>query len=135
MIRTYSNLRKLNTLLDRYSYLKLSGSVGIETFGMDRYLNQKFYKSAEWKRVRDFVIIRDEGCDLGLPNFPIFEKIIIHHMNPIILKDITLRNRDILNPEFLISTSNRTHQAIHYGDESLLPIIPIQRKPQDTKLW
>jgi len=135
MIRTYSKLIKLETITDRYNYLRLSRSVGLKTFGSDRYLNQSFYKSREWKRIRDIVIIRDEGCDLGLLDFPIGYKILIHHMNPMLLDDVKSRNPDNLNPEFLISTSERTHQAIHYGDERLLPSIPILRMPNDTRLW
>ena len=135
IVRTYSELSKLLSLLERYNYLKLSRSVGVETFGTDRYLNQKFYKSREWKRIRDIVIIRDSGCDLGISDFPISGKILIHHMNPIRIPDIKLRNPDNLNPEFLICVSDRTHQAIHYGDKDLLPSIPILRIPNDTKLW
>lgn len=133
--RRYSDLKKLVTLEDRYSYLRLGGQVGKETFGWDRHINQIFYHSSEWKRVRDFVIIRDAGCDLGISGYEIQDKILIHHMNPILVKDIKDRNPDILNPEFLICTSYRTHQAIHYGDKNLLPRIPEQRKPGDTKLW
>lgn len=135
MIRCYSELIIRLTIEDRYDYLKLSGLVGKETFGLDRYLNQKFYKSTEWKRIRELVIIRDEGFDLGILDFPIQGKILIHHMNPIKIRDIRLKNLDILNPEFLISVSERTHQAIHYGNKSLLPYIPKQRKPGDTRLW
>lgn len=135
MIRTYSQLTKRTTLLDRYKYLRLLQGVGDKTFGADRYLNQRFYKSAEWKRIRDIVIIRDEGCDLGILDYPIGGKILIHHMNPMQLTNVTLRDEDILNPEFLISTSERTHQAIHYGDDTLLPSILILRVPNDTILW
>ncbi len=135
MIRTYSKLVEFTDLVSRYKYLKLSNSIGEKTFGSDRFLNQRFYKSAEWKRTRDIVIIRDEGCDLGILDYPIRGRILIHHMNPMVLIDVKLRNFDILNPEFLISTSEQTHQAIHYGDESLLPSLPILRLPNDTKLW
>jgi hypothetical protein len=135
MIKTYSELKKRTSLLDRYLYLRFSSLVGEETFGSDRFLNQRFYKSFEWKQIRDCVIIRDEGCDLGLLDYPISGKIIIHHMNPMLIEDIKFRNPDNLNPEFLISTSDRTHQAIHFGDESLLPIVPILRLPNDTTLW
>lgn len=135
MIRKYSDLKSLSTLESRYDYLKLNGVVGKETFGFDRYLNQRFYKSIEWKRIRDLVILRDNGCDLGIQGFEIHRAILIHHMNPVLVEDIKLRNPDILNPEFLICTSEQTHQAIHYGDKSLLPYIPIPRKPGDTKLW
>ena len=135
MIRTYSILVKCFDLISRYEYLKLSRSVGLKTFGSDRYLNQSFYKSREWKRIRDIVIIRDEGCDLGLLDFPIGGKILIHHMNPMLLDNIKSRDPDNLNPEFLISTSERTHQAIHYGDKTLLPESHHSRFFRDTTLW
>jgi len=135
MIRTYSNLILLPSLEERYFYLKLRKGVGERTFGSDRFLNQNFYKSDGWKRIRELVIIRDNGCDLGISDYPISGKILIHHMNPISLYDIKIRNEDILNLEFLISTSERTHQAIHYGDVTLLPQNPIVRKPMDTMLW
>lgn len=135
MIRRYSELESLKTLEERYVYLRLSGSVGKTTFGWDRYFNQRFYHSTEWKSIRDKVIIRDCGCDLGIPGFEINDKILIHHMNPIWIEDLNRKNPDILNPEFLICTSPMTHQAIHYGDKSLLPQVPIIRHPGDTKLW
>ncbi len=135
MIRRYSELKHLETLEDRYDYLKLNGIVGKQSWGWDRYFNQRFYRSIEWKRIRDKVILRDNGCDLGIPGFEIHEKILIHHMNPIWIDDLKRHNIDILNPEFLICTSERTHQAIHYGDKSLLPQVPIIRLPGDTKLW
>lgn len=128
-------MRRLKTFRDRYDYLKLSGGVGIETFGADRYLNQDFYRSKEWRRVRDEVIIRDNGCDLGMPGYEIYDRIYIHHMNPITAEDILDRNEDILNPEFLICVSFDTHNAIHFSDESLLPKLPVERRPGDTKLW
>lgn len=134
-IRRYSELVKLNTIEERYEYLKLSGTVGKQTWGWDRYFNQRFYFSKEWKRVRDLVIIRDGGCDLGIPGFEIHSKILIHHMNPIWIEDLRSGNPEILDPEFLITTCDRTHQAIHYGDISLLPQVPIERRPGDTKLW
>lgn len=134
-IRTYSELSKFHSIESRYNYLRLSSSIGVQTFGWDRYLNQLFYRSPEWKRIRDLVIIRDEGCDLGIKGFEIHDKILIHHMNPISKEDILGRNPDSVNLEFLISTSSRTHQAIHYGDISLLPQVPIQRRLGDTKLW
>lgn len=134
-IRQYSVLCRFDTLEDRYEYLKLAGIVGKQTFGLDRHFNQRFYHSIEWKRVRDQVIIRDNGCDLGVPGFEIRSKILIHHMNPIWIEDLTLGNPDIVDPEFLITTCERTHQAIHYGDASLLPQVPKERKPGDTKLW
>lgn len=134
-IKTYSELSLLPTFRERYQYLRLSGQVGEDTFGFDRYLNQVFYRSQEWKRVRDFVILRDNGCDLGVPGFEIHEKIIIHHMNPITVQDIRHGNEDLLDPEFLICVRHNTHNAIHYGDESLLITEPIVRMPNDTCPW
>lgn len=133
--RRYSDLEQLKTIEDRYDYLKLMGTVGKQSWGWDRYFNQKFYRSSEWKRVRDIVIIRDNGCDLGIPGFEIHQNILIHHMNPIWIDDLKHGNPDILDPEYLIVTSERTHQAIHYGDRSLLPQVPIIRRSGDTKLW
>lgn len=135
MLRTYTELITLPTFLDRFQYLQLNGRVGSDTFGFDRYLNQTFYHSYEWKKIRDEVIIRDNGCDLGMPGYEINSKIYIHHMNHIGLQDIEQRVSDILNPEYLICVSHRTHNAIHYGDENLLPQEPIVRRPGDTKLW
>lgn len=135
MIRTYSELSKLQTFEERYSYLKLSGTVGKDTFGYDRYLNQIFYRSQEWKSIRDKVIIRDEGCDLGVDGYEIHGRIYIHHMNPIMLKDIENKTEFLLNPEYLITTTHSTHNAIHYGDESLLPLIPKERTANDTCPW
>lgn len=134
-IRRYSELRRLETLEERFAYLQLRGSVGSETFGFDRFLNQDFYSSWEWKQTRVDVIARDLGCDLGLEGHEIFDKIYVHHMNPISVSDITHFNEEILNPEYLICVTHRTHNAIHYGDERLLPRGPIVRKPGDTKLW
>ena len=134
-IGTYSELRQLVTIEERFECLKLNGVVGKQTWGWDRYFNQRFYYSAEWKRVRDIVIVRDSGCDLGIPGFEIRSKILIHHMNPIWIEDLKHHNPDILDPEFLITTCDRTHQAIHYGDRTLLPQVPIPRKQGDTKLW
>ena len=135
MIRTYSELSRFSSFKDRFRYLSLGGAVGIETFGFDRYLNQRFYTSWEWKRVRDYVISRDLGCDLGVDGYEIHDKILVHHMNPISESDITHGNEDILNPEFLITTTHRTHNAIHYGDERLINITGVDRYPGDTKLW
>lgn len=135
MIRSYSELCTLNTFEDRYKYLRLSGAVGKDTFGFDRYLNQIFYRSQEWKSVRDKVIIRDDGCDLGVKGYEIHGRIYIHHINPIMLKDIEQRTDLLLNPEYLISTTHSTHNAIHYGDESLLPLIPKERSANDTCPW
>ena len=134
-IRQYSVLIRFKSLEDRFDYLKLEGTVGKQTFGWDRYYNQRFYHSSEWKRVRDLVILRDNGCDLGVPGYEINDKILIHHMNPIWIEDLRKKNQDILDPEFLICVSSMTHQAIHYGDSSLLPQVPIERRPGDTKLW
>lgn len=135
MIRTYSELRTYKTFIDRYNYLKLRGSVGIETFGYDRYLNQVLYRSRRWRRTRDGIILRDNGCDLGVEGYDIYDKIIIHHMNSLTIEDIENDVDEIYDPEFLISVSFNTHQAIHYGDESLLPKEPIERKPYDTCPW
>lgn len=136
MIRTYSDLLKCRTFEDRYKYLRLYGNVGKDTFGHSRYLNQEFYRSRAWKDARNEVIIRDNGCDLGVDGFEIQDRIYIHHMNPVSIDDLLDDNLDkLLNPEYLICVSFNTHQAIHYGDESLLFQQPIERKPGDTKLW
>ena len=135
MIRTYSELIKLKTFKDRFEYLKLDGIVGEETFGFDRYMNQIFYKSKEWASVRRAVIIRDNGCDLGVEGYEIHGKILIHHMNPINLSDIVHKTDELLNPEYLITTVLSTHNAIHYGDASLLPALPIERRANDTCPW
>ena len=134
-IRTYSELITLPTYKERFEYLKLSGVVGEETFGFDRYVNQAFYRSTEWKRIRDQVILRDNGCDLGIPDRIIPGKIIIHHMNPINIRDIYDATAYLMNPEYLISTAVMTHNAIHYGDAELLVKDYIERKPNDTCPW
>ena len=135
-IRTYSELIRLPTFEERFEYLKLGGKVGKDTFGFDRIFNQKFYTSKEWKRVRDFVIIRDNGCDLAHEDHTIYgSKIIIHHMNPITLEDIENNTDILLNPEYLITTIHNTHNAIHYGDANLLPKDPIERTKNDTCPW
>lgn len=134
-IRTYTELILLPTLDERFEYLKLSGTIGVETFGFDRYLNQKFYNSREWKDVRDYVIARDLGCDLGVAGHDIHGKIYVHHMNPIIVKDIVEVSRMILDPEYLITTSLTTHNAIHYGDESQILSAPLERRKNDTCPW
>lgn len=134
-IRTYSELSLLKTFEERFRYLQLNGAVGKETFGSDRFINQEFYRSLEWKSVRDFVIIRDGGCDLGINGFDIYGKILIHHMNPILPKDIETHNDLLLNPEYLITTTLNTHNAIHYGDETLLATAPIERSRNDTCPW
>lgn len=125
----------LPTFEERYQYLKLGGKVGEETFGFDRYLNQIFYKSKEWRSIRDYVIVRDNACDLGIEGREIHERILIHHMNPISAEDIINRSDFLLNPEYLISTINNTHNAIHYGDEDILFKDPIERTPFDTCPW
>ena len=134
-IKTYSDLVRLNTFEERFNYLKLNGVVGDTTFGFDRYLNQFFYKSNKWRRIRNEVIIRDGACDLGIEGRDIYGRIIIHHMNPISLKDINEESDYLLNPEYLICVTHDTHNAIHYGDENLLTKDPIIRKPNDTCLW
>lgn len=135
IIRTYSELSKLPTFRERYEYLRLQGVIGEETFGFDRYMNQFFYRSPEWRRIRDLVITRDGGCDLGIPGRDIFDRIIIHHMNPISPRDIRDRSDFLLNPEYLIVTTHRTHQAIHYGDEGLLVQDEIVRFKNDMCPW
>lgn len=134
-IKTYSELITLPTFEERYQYLRLNGRVGEETFGFDRWLNQRFYKDPEWLRIRDEVIIRDNGCDLAIPGREIHSRIIIHHMNPIRKDDILQRSRILLDPEYLICTIKNTHDAIHYGDENLLFKGLIERKPNDTCPW
>ena len=134
-IRTYSELIKLPTFEERYAYLRLGGRVGEATFGFDRYLNQMFYKSDEWLAIRDKVIVRDNGCDLGIEGREIESSILIHHMNPISKKDILERSDFLLNPEYLICTIKNTHDAIHYGDENLLIKDPIERRKNDTCPW
>jgi hypothetical protein len=134
-IRTYSELRRIPTFLERYNYLRLKGGVGESTFGFDRYLNQMLYRSRRWLRIRDEVIIRDEACDLGVYGYSITGQIIIHHINPITPEDIEYATDNVFNKEFLICTTSHTHLAIHYGDESLLPKPPIVRRPGDTTPW
>ena len=134
-IKTYSELIRLATFEERYNYLRLNGRIGEDTFGFDRYLNQVFYRSQKWKSVRDFVIIRDNGCDLGINDREIYGKILIHHMNPITIRDIEKESAFLLDPEFLICTSHNTHNAIHYGDEKQLILAPIERTKNDTCPW
>lgn len=123
------------TFEGRYEYLKLGGQVGVETFGFDRYLNQAFYKSDEWLSVRDYVIARDNGCDLGVEGYEIYGRILIHHMNPITKEDILQRSKFLLDPEYLITTVKRTHDAIHYGNNSIIFEAPIERRKNDTCPW
>lgn len=135
-IKTYSELIKLPTFEERFQYLRLNGSVGQETYGFDRYFNQNFYqRSPKWRSIRDHVIIRDCGCDLGVEGYDIRGRIVVHHMNPITFEDIERESEFLLNPEYLICTTHNTHNAIHYGDESLLPRLPIERTPNDTCPW
>ena len=133
--RSYSELVRLETLEERYRYLALRGEVGRATFGFDRYLNQQFYTSRQWRDIRNHVIARDVGRDLGVEGYEIHNRIYIHHMNPMTVEDIVSGDPRILDPEFLISVTHRTHNAIHYGDEGLLPKPPVQRRPGDTTLW
>lgn len=135
-MRTYSELSKLQTFEERFRYLELKGMVGQETFGYDRWLNQRFYRSPEWKHVRDLVILRDNGCDLGIDDRSIYGRVLIHHMNPIRQQDITGLTEILMDPEYLITVSHETHNAIHYGDESLIvPSEPVERSPFDTCPW
>lgn len=135
MIRTFSELSQLLSFEDRYRYLRMDGRVGLETFGFDRYMNQVFYKSKEWKLVRDFVIVRDQGCDLGVHGREIGGRIIIHHMNPITQMDLVSASDFLLNPEYLICTSQDTHNAIHYGADISLSGTIVERTPNDTCPW
>ena len=128
-------MSRLSTFEDRFDYLQLRGNVGQSTFGFDRYINQRFYTSSQWKSIRDYVISRDLGLDLGVDGYEIYDKIIIHHMNPMTADDIRHGDQDILDPEFLITTTHKTHNAIHYGDKSLLASLPKQRRRGDTNLW
>lgn len=136
IIKTYSELMSLPTFEERYRYLKLNGRVGEDTFGFDRYLNQQFYKTDEWRALRDEIIIRDNGCDLGMLDREIKgQKILVHHMNPITKEDILDQSDFLLNPEYLICVTKNTHDAIHYGDEGLLVTIPKERAMNDTCPW
>ena len=135
-MKSYKELNDLNSFEDRYDYLRSNQKVGEDTFGYDRYMNQNFYRSREWKQIRDYVITRDNGCDLGIQDRPIKGKILIHHINPIGKEDIKMSTDLLLDPNNLICVSNETHQAIHYGDRNLTaPSKPTERKPGDTKLW
>lgn len=134
-IRTYAELSRLQTFDERFEYLKLSGDVGRDTFGFDRYLNQFFYKSKEWKSVRNQVILRDNGCDLGLVGYDIYGKILIHHMNPITKDDVLNRSDLLLNPNYLICVTHDTHNAIHYGNKETLTSLPVERCANDTCPW
>lgn len=134
-IRTYSELITFPTFEERYEYLRLGGKIGEETFGFDRYLNQTFYKTKEWLSIRDKVIIRDNGCDLAMEDREIYSRILVHHMNPITKEDVLRRSKYLLDTEYLICTTKNTHDAIHYGDKSLLLVSPIERRKNDTCPW
>lgn len=133
--RTYSELSRLPTFEERFHYLDLRGQVGDTTFGFDRWINQAFYRSREWRHIRNHVIARDLGCDLGVEGYEIYDRVIIHHMNPLGVDDIVHGDEAIVDPQFLITTTHNTHNAIHYGDERLLPRPFAARRPGDTQLW
>lgn len=135
MIRTYSEMCRLNTFKERFYYLKLDGIVGEDTFGSKRYLNQILYKTKEWLMLRDKIIVRDNGCDLGIVGREIFGRIVVHHINPITIEDVLNRNPKVFDPNNLITCSDMTHKAIHYGDEQLLISEPIERSKYDTCPW
>lgn len=134
-IKTYSELILLPTFEERFKYLQLNGRVGDDTFGFDRYINQKFYRSVEWKRIRDYIIIRDNGCDLAVDGYEIHGRIFIHHMNPITISDIKFSTEYLMNPDYLICVTHNTHNAIHYGDEKQIITGPIVRTKNDTCPW
>ena len=135
-IKTYEELKALKTFEDRFKYLEIGGHIGIESFGFNRYLNQNFYKSYEWQKIREKVILRDNGMDLGVEGYPIENRIVIHHINPITIDDVLDRNPDIFNPDYLICCSHQTHNALHYGDEGYLGRFAIaERRPDDTTPW
>jgi hypothetical protein len=133
--RTYAELSRLETFEERFEYLKLGGRIGEVTFGFDRWVNQRFYQSREWKLARNRVIVRDDGCDLGVPGYEIEAKLLVHHINPLTPNDVEYGEAWIFEPDFLITTSKMTHNAIHYGDASLLPQPHVDRRPGDTRLW
>lgn len=134
-IRSYSELRRLDTFVERFHYLALKGSVGGTTFGFDRWINQEFYTSREWRQTRHGIIVRDNGCDLGIEGYEIHSGLYIHHLNPITTEQLRSGDPCVFDPNNLITVTHRTHNAIHYGDESQLPKPPVQRRPGDTKLW
>jgi hypothetical protein len=134
-IRTYSELRTFDSFKERYNYLKLHGHVGRSTFGFDRYLNQQFYTSRDWRQLRYEIIVRDNGCDLGIDGYEIHHGLYVHHMNPLNVDHISSRIPDILDPEFLITVRHQTHNAIHYGNEDFLTRKSLERRPGDTRLW
>jgi hypothetical protein len=134
-IRSYSELRRLSTFEERFDYLSLKAEVGRATFGFDRWINQRFYRSSEWRHVRNLVVFRDNACDLGVPGYEIHAQLLVHHMNPVTARALEHGEQWILDPEYLITTTHRTHNAIHYGDQSLLPKTPVERRAGDTSLW
>lgn len=134
-VRRYSELRRISTFEERFEYLSLRGEVGKSTFGFDRWINQQFYRSREWHQARDYVVYRDGACDLGITGHDIRSRLLVHHMNPIGPEDLDRGEPWVLDPEFLITTTHRTHNAIHYGDESLLVKPLVERRPGDTRLW
>lgn len=134
-IRSYSELSELKTFNERYNYLKLNGVVGYDTFGFDRVFNQMFYKSKEWLDIRNYVFVRDNGCDLGISGHDIYDRFTIHHMNPISLDDIKQGSKFLLDPEYLITTTHSTHNAIHYGTDEILVKGPVVRTKNDTCPW
>lgn len=134
-VRTYSELRRLTSFQDRYDYLRLNGAVGQDTFGFDRYLNQRFYRSTEWKHIRHAVIARDMGCDLGVEGHEINDRVYVHHMNPLTKDQVVHGDEGMIDPEYLISCTLNTHNAIHYGDPNSLVRLPPERRPGDTTLW
>jgi len=133
--RSYAKLSQRTTFEERFDYLSLGGEVGMATFGFDRWINQRFYRSREWRQVRDYVILRDEACDLGVPGYQIHAHLLVHHMNPVSPDDLIAGEEWVLDPEYLITTTHRTHNAIHYGDINLIPRAPVERRPGDTRLW
>lgn len=134
-IRTYTELKRFRSWDERFNYLKLFGSVGRSTFGLDRYLNQRFYTSREWRNLRSFIVTRDLGCDLAIQGLEILDRIYIHHMNPIEVEDFENDDAEMLNPEFLVCCSYKTHNAIHFGNSPSKSSLPIERKPGDTCPW
>lgn len=135
MIKTYSELIQLPTFQERFEYLKLDGQVGVQTFGFDRYINQQFYRSTEWKRIKNSVIVRDNGCDMAHPDYPIYGKMVVHHLNPVDEDDVLMQRDILINPEYLVCVSLLTHNAIHYGDFNILPKPYVERQPNDTCPW
>lgn len=134
-IRSYTELKRIRSYEGRYEYLRIRANVGVPTFGFERYLNQRFYTSIQWRNVRNYVIARDYGRDLGIEGYEIYDRVIVHHMNPMAIGDVIDGDESILDPEFLISVALMTHNAIHFGDENLLIKTPVVRRPGDTKLW